>query len=151
VGPEMFAEPGAKEKKPAMEALQVKGGDLNGTHVRDFLDCVKSRKRPNADVEEGHRSAVMCHLGNISTRLGRSLKWDAAKQQVAVDAEANQMLSRPYRAPWRLSWPFRCTRKFSLSKHTSTASSVRAAGCTESQAAHCRFSKASCDAKHNAG
>jgi predicted dehydrogenase len=101
--PEMIAPPGSKEKKPAMEALQVKGGDLNGAHARDFLDCVKSRRRPNADVQEGHRSAVMCHLGNISTRLGRSLKWDASKEQVVADAEANQMLSRPYRAPWRLS------------------------------------------------
>ena len=100
--PEMMAPEGSKEKKPMMEALQVKGGDLNGAHVRDFLDCVKSRKRPNADVEEGHRSAVMCHLGNISTRLGRSLKWDAAKEQAIGDAEANRMLERPYRAPWRL-------------------------------------------------
>ena len=71
-------------------------------HTRNFLDCVKSRQRPNADIEEGHRSAVMCHLGNISTRLGRSLKWDAAKEQVIGDAVANGMLARPYRAPWRL-------------------------------------------------
>jgi predicted dehydrogenase len=92
-----------KEKAPAMDAVQMKGNDLNAAHARNFLDCVKSRKRPNADVEEGHRSAVMCHLGNISTRLGRSLKWDAAKEQVAGDAEANAMLSRPYRGPWKLS------------------------------------------------
>jgi predicted dehydrogenase len=92
-----------KEKSPAMEALSMKGNDLNAAHARNFLDCVKSRKRPNADVEEGHRSAVMCHLGNISTRLGRSLKWDAAKEQVVGDAEANTMLSRPYRGPWKLA------------------------------------------------
>jgi predicted dehydrogenase len=91
-----------KEKAPAMEALSMKGDDLNVAHARNFLDCVKSRKRPNADVEEGHRSAVMCHLGNISMRLGRSLRWDAAKEQVIGDAEANAMLSRPYRAPWKL-------------------------------------------------
>ncbi len=86
-----------------MEALQVKGGDLDGAHARSFLDCVKSRQRPSADVEEGHRSAVMCHLGNISTRLGRSLKWDAAAERVVGDHEANQMLERPYRAPWHLT------------------------------------------------
>jgi len=101
VTPEMIAPAGSKEKLPAMEALQAKGGDLNEAHARNFLDCVKSRQRPNADIEEGHRSAVMCHLGNIATRLGRSIKWDAAKEQVIGDAEANQMLSRPYRAPWR--------------------------------------------------
>ena len=104
VQPEMLsAGKGKKDRKPAMEALNVKGSDLNGAHVRNFLDCMKSRQRPNADVEEGHRSAVMCHLGNISTRLGRSLQWDAAKEQVVGDAEANQWLMRPYRAPWRLS------------------------------------------------
>uniref|UniRef100_Q01Y50 Oxidoreductase domain protein n=1 Tax=Solibacter usitatus (strain Ellin6076) TaxID=234267 RepID=Q01Y50_SOLUE len=92
-----------KEKTPAMEALSMKGNDLNAAHARNFLDCVKSRQHPNADVEEGHRSATMCHLGNISTRLGRSLKWDPAKEQVVGDAEANAMLSRPYRAPWKLA------------------------------------------------
>ena len=91
------------DKKPAMEAMKVKGGDLDAAHVRNFLDCVKTRKRPNADVEEGHRSAVMCHLGNISTRLGRSLRWDAAMEQVVGDAEANRMLTRPFRAPWHLA------------------------------------------------
>ena len=92
-----------KDKKPMMEALQVKGSDLDGAHARSFLDCVKSRQRPSADVEEGHRSAVMCHLGNISTRLGRSLKWDAGAERVVGDHEANQMLERPYRAPWHLA------------------------------------------------
>jgi hypothetical protein len=46
---------------------------------------------------------VMCHLGNISMRLGRSLKWDAAKEEVAGDSEANRWLMKPYRAPWRLA------------------------------------------------
>jgi predicted dehydrogenase len=101
VAPEMLGS--GKEKTPAMEALQMKGDDLDVAHVRNFLDCVKSRKRPNADVEEGHRSAIMCHLGNISTRLGRSIKWDAGKGQAIGDTEANQMLVRPYRAPWKLA------------------------------------------------
>ena len=101
VTPERVGE--GKQKAPAMQPLQMKGNDLNAAHARNFLDCVKSRKRPNADVEEGHRTAVMCHLGNISTRLGRSLRWDAAKEQVVGDAEANAMLSRPYRGTWKLA------------------------------------------------
>jgi predicted dehydrogenase len=92
-----------KDKTPMMEALTMKGNDLDMAHARSFLDCVKSRQKPTADIEEGHRSAVMCHLGNISTRLGRSLKWDAAKDQVIGDAEANAMLARPYRGPWKLT------------------------------------------------
>jgi len=98
--PEIFGS--GKEKTAAMETLAVKGNDLNVAHARNFLDCVKSRQRPNADIEEGHRSAVMCHLGNISTRLGRSLRWDDAREQVVGDAEANQMLAREYRGPWKI-------------------------------------------------
>jgi hypothetical protein len=86
-----------------MEAMSMKGNNLDEAHARNFLDCVKSRQRPNADIEEGHRSAVLCHLGNISTRLGRSLKWDPVKEQVPGDSEANAMLSRPYRGPWKLA------------------------------------------------
>jgi predicted dehydrogenase len=102
VRPEMVAKPGTKERLPLMDAMETKGADQNGPHMRNFLECVKSRQRPNADVEEGHRTALMCHLGNISTRLGRTLRWDAEKEQIIGDAEANQWLMRPYRAPWQL-------------------------------------------------
>jgi predicted dehydrogenase len=97
-------DPADPQKKfgPVIEAREMKGGDLDAQHTRNFLDCVKSRKRPNADIEEGHRSAVMCHLGNLSTRLGRSLTWDAAKEQIVGDAEANKMLTKAYRKPWAL-------------------------------------------------
>ena len=80
----------------------MKGENLDEQHVRNFLDCVKSRQRPNADVEEGHLSAVMCHLGNLSTRLGRSLTWDAARERVTNDDEANKLLTKAYRKPWAL-------------------------------------------------
>jgi hypothetical protein len=94
---------GEKDKKKKMaEELTDPGSEQPVAHVRNFLDCVKSRKRPNADVEEGHLSAVLCHLGNIATRLGRSLKWDAEKEQIAGDAEANRWLSKEYRKPWVL-------------------------------------------------
>jgi predicted dehydrogenase len=94
-----------KATKPEIEPMQMKGdgNEAQNLHVRNFLDCVKSRQRPIADVEEGHLTAVMCHLGNIATRLGRSLNWDAAKEEFIGDKEANQMLSRPYRKPWKLA------------------------------------------------
>ena len=69
-------------------------------HVRNFLDCVKSRQRPIADIEDGHRTAVACHLANISLRIGRKVRWDADREQVIDDAEASAMLERPYRKPW---------------------------------------------------
>jgi len=99
IPPEMDGE------KPRMETttLQKPTDDSHQKHVRNFLDCMKSRAKPSADVEEGHRTAIMCHLGNISTRLGRTLRWDAAKEQVIGDAEANQWLMRPYRGAWKLA------------------------------------------------
>jgi predicted dehydrogenase len=71
-------------------------------HYQDFLDCVRSRKQPICDVEIGHRSVTVCHLGNISIRLGRPLRWDPAAERIVGDEEASRWLSRPMRAPWHL-------------------------------------------------
>lgn len=71
-------------------------------HHQNFLDCIKSRKLPICDVEIGHRSATVCHLGNISARLGRKLEWDPVSETIQDDKEATAMLSRPYRKPWKL-------------------------------------------------
>jgi predicted dehydrogenase len=71
-------------------------------HHANFLECVKSRRLPICDVEIGHRSATVCHLGNIVARLGRKIEWDPQSEQIPGDAEAAAMLSRPYRSPWRL-------------------------------------------------
>jgi hypothetical protein len=68
--------------------------------VRNFLDCVKTRQRPIADVADGHAVATACHLANISLRVGRKLTWDAEKETIVGDAEAARMLTRPYRKPW---------------------------------------------------
>jgi predicted dehydrogenase len=93
---------GGKEKKKMAEDMTDPGSEQPVAHVRNFLDCVKTRARPNADVEEGHLSAVLCHLGNIATRLNRSLTWDADKEEIAGDAEANRWLTKEYRKPWVL-------------------------------------------------
>jgi predicted dehydrogenase len=69
-------------------------------HVRNFLDCVRSRSQPLSDLESAHRVATAAHLANISLRLGRSVRWDAAQEQIVGDAEAAAMLARPYRSPW---------------------------------------------------
>lgn len=71
-------------------------------HHNNFFDCIRSRKRCICDVEIGHRSATVCHLGNISIRLGRPIKWDPQKEQIIGDEAANQMVGRPMRAPWHL-------------------------------------------------
>ena len=69
-------------------------------HVRNFLDCVKSRQQPVSDLESSHQVASACHLANLSLKLGRKLRWDAEKELIVDDPEANRSLLRTYRAPW---------------------------------------------------
>lgn len=71
-------------------------------HHRNFIDCVLSRKEPIAPIEQSHRSISVAHLGNISLRLGRDLRWDPTAERFLDDAKANEMLSRPMRKPWAL-------------------------------------------------
>jgi len=66
-------------------------------HMGNFFDCVAARRQPIADVESGHRSVSVCHLGNISCKLGRPLMWDPAAERFVSDADADALLSRPQR------------------------------------------------------
>ncbi|MDP2898808.1 MAG: Gfo/Idh/MocA family oxidoreductase [bacterium] len=69
----------------------------------DFIHCVRTRQRPFRDIELAHRTATVCHLGNIAYWLNRSLKWDPVKEEIIGDPEASRWLDRPKREPWRLS------------------------------------------------
>ena len=91
-----------EQRKPAMEPVHVDGAEFEERHIRNFLESIKSRNRPAGDVEEGHLTATMCHLGNISMRIGRSVRWDPQREEAQGDKEASGMLSRPYRSPWKL-------------------------------------------------
>jgi predicted dehydrogenase len=101
-GPKRVEEPVPPESWT--KSIEDKSGDSRAQfklHVRNFLDCVKSRKEPISDLESAHRVATVCHLANISLRLGgRRLRWDAKQEKIIEDAEASRMLVRPYRAPW---------------------------------------------------
>ncbi|MPZ19418.1 MAG: gfo/Idh/MocA family oxidoreductase [Luteitalea sp.] len=70
-------------------------------HMRDFLSCIESRGRPVADIEQGYMSTTACILANLSLEVGRTLTWDPAKGQIVGDEEANRLLRRPYRGPWK--------------------------------------------------
>jgi predicted dehydrogenase len=85
------------------EAVEDRTGDEFDQfrrHARDFLECVRSRREPISDLESSHRVATACHLANLSLRLGRKIRWDAGREAVIGDREAEGMLERPYRAPW---------------------------------------------------
>lgn len=102
VTPEVWRGRRNRNTTPAMEPLEEAGDprQMEDLHVRNFLDCVRSRQRPIADVEEGHRTAIVCHLGNIATRLGRTLTWDSTTEGFQNDEEANRYLGYTYRSPW---------------------------------------------------
>ncbi|MEL6898977.1 MAG: Gfo/Idh/MocA family oxidoreductase, partial [Planctomycetota bacterium] len=87
--------------KPETKELGTRNAALTALHARNFLDCVRSRKTPNADVEIGHRSTTMSLIANISHAVGRRLQWDASTEQFVNDAEANEMLHYEYRDPWK--------------------------------------------------
>ena len=65
-------------------------------HIRNFLDCMKTRADPTAEIEIGHLSTRLCHLGNIAHRLGRKLTFDAASESFPDEPEANKLLTREY-------------------------------------------------------
>jgi predicted dehydrogenase len=77
-----------------------KASDPQRPHLRDFLDSIRAHKRPSADIEEGHKSTRLCHLGNIAYRVGRRLAFDASTETLRDDPAANQLLGRSYRAPF---------------------------------------------------
>ena len=67
-----------------------------------WFDSLKTRRLPICDVEVGHRSASVCHLGSLAMRLGRKLRWDPEKEEFPGDTEANAKRFYDYRSPWAL-------------------------------------------------
>jgi len=92
--PELLREMQAAGKKIQLE--------LSNDHHENFLACVRSRKKPIADVEIGHRTTTVCNLGQIAMVLGRPLKWDPVKEEFVGDAMANRLRGRAMRSPWSL-------------------------------------------------
>jgi len=95
-----------QDAKPKMKAQKIVGEGKNrqatANHARNFLDCIRSRQRPNCDIEEGHRSTTMSLLANISLELRSRLNWDAENERVTNNEEANNYLHYEYRKPWKL-------------------------------------------------
>jgi predicted dehydrogenase len=92
-----------EESVPRMYSMQAEDvNDSNHDHVRNFLDCMKTRENPISDIEIGHRSTTSCLLANIALRTGRQIRWDGTSERILNDDQANQWLGRPYRKPWKL-------------------------------------------------
>ena len=82
------------------EMVRGGGSEQHLSHVRNFLECVKSRKRPASDVENAHYSTATTHLANIALWTGRTIHWNSEKEQIENDAEAIKYLGRKDREPW---------------------------------------------------
>ncbi|MDY0170184.1 MAG: Gfo/Idh/MocA family oxidoreductase [Thermoguttaceae bacterium] len=81
-------------------SITAQGYAQTGDHVRNWLDCIKSRSRPICHPESAHRANTICHAVNIGLRLGRSLKWDPQAERFLDDDQANAKLHRALRPPW---------------------------------------------------
>jgi len=93
-----------KAKEPTIHhnaELQEPDGHNLQLHWADFLNAIATGRKPAADIESSHRASVMALLGMLSWKLGRSVKWDGEREQCVGDAEANRLLRREYRAPWK--------------------------------------------------
>jgi predicted dehydrogenase len=93
-----------RDKHPddlAHKETEIYAAPATRRHMQDFLAARREGRKPVSDIEEGYISTACCILGNLSCDLGRSFTWDADKQRIADDEEANKQLARPYRAPWK--------------------------------------------------
>ncbi len=95
-----------QDRKPRMEPIDVtvegRNDQQTQAHARNFLDCIKSRAKPHADVEIGHRSTSMALLANMSLTVKERLEWDPKQEIVTNVPAANKLLNYEYRSPWTL-------------------------------------------------
>ncbi len=94
--------PEEKKQIAAMKGEQVSDG--RPAHVRNFLDCVKSRQQPIENLELGHFVSTVAHLGNVALRTGSKIVWDPDKERAKKDRQADKLLKVKYRRPWKMPY-----------------------------------------------
>ena len=94
-----------EKRKANLEPQRNKSsGDPRPAHVRNFLDCVRSRQQPVLNLELGHHVSTVAHLGNIALRSGSKLVWNAEQEKITNDARADKLVGVKYRQPWKLPY-----------------------------------------------
>ncbi|MEP0842354.1 MAG: Gfo/Idh/MocA family oxidoreductase [Phycisphaerae bacterium] len=83
------------------EPVKHKAGEMELAHAHNFADCIAGQASPAASIDQGTRTAVMIHLGNIALFTRHRLTWDASAETIVNDPEAAKLMSRPYRPPWK--------------------------------------------------
>jgi predicted dehydrogenase len=99
IGMEFYPERPGNTK---LQAFHMNEAEPTAMHTRNFVDFVRARKEPLANIDVGCRSTVVPLIGNIAAKIGQKLKWDAASESFAGCNEANELLFRQYRKPWDL-------------------------------------------------
>lgn len=100
-GWEVIAE--SENNADTMQVIPLQPADdaSHEKHVKNFIDCVRSRQSPICEIEHGHNVALVAHMGNIAYRTGNKLMWDEMKGNFQDDAKANDLLKPAYRSPWK--------------------------------------------------
>ncbi|MBN2508450.1 MAG: Gfo/Idh/MocA family oxidoreductase [Verrucomicrobia bacterium] len=94
-----------EKKRATLEPRKAPAaGDPRPPHVRNFLDCIKSRRTPALDVELAHHVSTVAHLGNIAFRSGATIAWDPQTRRIPNHAAADRLVGVAYRAPWKLPY-----------------------------------------------
>ena len=87
---------------PSSKVIRSDSSAQHYPHVLNFLDCVRSHQKPISDIESGHRATTLGLIAVISYKLGRKLVWDGQQEWFPEDAEANKLLTKEYRKPWKV-------------------------------------------------
>jgi hypothetical protein len=97
---ELFPEIGA-DKKPKVEPVPKQNGvDSQAEHMKNFLECIKTRKDPNCTIENGRLVAAYAHMGNIALRTNSRLVWNENDKNFGKNDSANALITPKYRKPW---------------------------------------------------
>jgi hypothetical protein len=96
-----------QEAKPSIQPEKKEAPDRNKdltvTHIRNFLDCIKTRAKTNCDIETGHRSTTFALLANIALATKSRIEWDPRNERITNNEKANELLHYEYRKPWKLT------------------------------------------------
>ncbi len=91
----------SRNRRTTVSALDTRGGsDSTALHINNFLESIRGNEPPNAPVDDGQRSSLLCHLGNIAQRTGNALHCDPSNGHVIDDREAMDYWSRQYEPGW---------------------------------------------------
>jgi predicted dehydrogenase len=101
-GWEIIAEPQKRTSVVEMKKRAVTDETVRAAHAKDFLECVKTRRQPVENLAIGHHVSAVAALGNIALRARSRIEWDAAGERIRDNSLAEQLMSRSYRAPWKL-------------------------------------------------